>query len=58
MSSDNGTAQLFEAAQATGRRTLFIRDLTDGQSVDAIFRVRERSLRKKRNGATRLHLDR
>jgi len=56
MSTENGTAQLFEAAQATGRRTLFIRDLTDGQSVDAIFRVRERSLRKKRNGEDFLRL--
>src|SRR3954454_5113221 len=56
MSTDNGTAQLFEAAQSSGRRTLFIRDLTDGQSVDAIFRVRERSLRKKRNGEDFLRL--
>jgi 3'-5' exoribonuclease len=54
--SDNGTAQLFEAPAANGRRTLFIRDLTDGQSVDAIFRVRERSLRTKRNGEDFLRL--
>src|SRR4249920_1270871 len=56
MSTENGTAQLFEAPPASGRRTLFIRDLTDGQSVDAIFRVRERSLRKKRNGEDFLKL--
>src|SRR5215212_746196 len=54
--SDNGTTQLFEAPQATGRRTLFIRDLADGQSVDAVFRVRERSLRQKRNGDAYLRL--
>src|SRR3954463_16356459 len=54
--TDNGTTPLFAAPATNGRRALFIRDLTDGQSVDAIFRVRERSLRKKRNGEDYLKL--
>ena len=29
---------------------LFIRDLEDGQAVDAVFAVRERTRREKRNG--------
>jgi 3'-5' exoribonuclease len=35
---------------------LFVRDLEDGQSVDCVFLVRERSLRKKRNGEDFLRL--
>jgi 3'-5' exoribonuclease len=50
MTTDTHTSHLFEAPAAGGRRVLFIRDLADGQAVDAIFMVRERSLRKKRNG--------
>src|SRR4051794_25759976 len=56
MSTQNGTTQLFEAPETPGRRALFIRDLTDGQAVDAVFRIRERSLRKKRNGDSYLRL--
>jgi 3'-5' exoribonuclease len=35
---------------------LFVRDLEDGQAVDCVFLVRERSLRKKRNGEDFLRL--
>jgi 3'-5' exoribonuclease len=33
-----------------------VRDLSDGQAVDEVFRVRERTLRKKRNGEAYLRL--
>jgi 3'-5' exoribonuclease len=42
--------------QPPAARKEFIRDLTDGQAVDGIFRVRERSLRKKRSGDDYLRL--
>jgi 3'-5' exoribonuclease len=50
--SENGNGRLFEAgsAPAPGARTTFIRDLTDGESVDAVFIVSARSLRQKKNG--------
>jgi 3'-5' exoribonuclease len=35
---------------------VFVRDLSDGQAVDSVFLVKERSLRKKRNGDTYLRL--
>jgi 3'-5' exoribonuclease len=35
---------------------VFVRDLCDGQAVDAVFLVKERSLRKKRNGDDYLRL--
>jgi 3'-5' exoribonuclease len=35
---------------------LFVRDLSDGQAIDTIFLVRERSLRKRRNGDDYLRL--
>jgi 3'-5' exoribonuclease len=37
-------------------RKLFIRDLADGQAVESVFMVRERILRKKRNGENFLRL--
>jgi 3'-5' exoribonuclease len=56
MSADLNTSHLFEAPAGGNRRELFIRDLSDGQAVDAIFRVRERSVRNKRNGDAYLKL--
>jgi 3'-5' exoribonuclease len=35
---------------------VFVRDLRDGQAVDSVFLVKERSLRKKRNGDAYLRL--
>jgi 3'-5' exoribonuclease len=37
-------------------RRLFVRDLEDGQAVDCVFLVRDRSLRKKKNGEDFLRL--
>ena len=37
---------------------VFVRDLRDGQAVDAVFLVKERSLRKKRNGDDLSHSER
>jgi 3'-5' exoribonuclease len=50
--SENGNGRLFEAgsAPAPSARTVFIRDLTDGESVAAAFLVSARSLRQKKNG--------
>jgi 3'-5' exoribonuclease len=50
--SENGNGRLFEAgsAPAPSARTTFIRDLTDGDSVEAVFIVSARSLRQKKNG--------
>jgi 3'-5' exoribonuclease len=48
----HGNGRLFEAASApapSSRRT-FIRNLTDGESVEAVFLVSDRSLRQKKNG--------
>ena len=49
--SDSGSATLFEAGPTPvpAART-FIRDLTDGQSVEATFLVSARSLRQRKNG--------
>ena len=41
---------------ARRQRRCFIRDLTDGQAVETIFLVRERSLAQKRNGEDFLRL--
>jgi 3'-5' exoribonuclease len=48
----SGNGRLFEAgvSPAPSARTIFIRDLTDGQSVEAVFLVSARSLRQKKNG--------
>jgi 3'-5' exoribonuclease len=54
--SDPRNNHLFEATPPATSRVLFIRDLTDGQAVDAIFMVRERSLREKKNGDHYLRL--
>ena len=50
--SDNGNGRLFEAGAqpAPELRTTFIRDLNDGDSVEGIFLVGERSVRQKKNG--------
>jgi 3'-5' exoribonuclease len=50
--SENGNSRLFEAGAtpAPSARTTFIRDLTDGESVNAVFLVSARSLRQKKNG--------
>jgi 3'-5' exoribonuclease len=56
MTTEERTTHLFEAAGPAAGRELFIRDLSDGQAVDAVFRVRERSMRKKRNGEDYLRL--
>ena len=50
--------QLFEANGRSPERVskLFVRDLSDGQTVDSVFLVRERTLRKKRNGEDFLRL--
>src|SRR6478609_2178931 len=50
--SENGNGRLFEAgsAPAPSGRTTFIRDLSDGESVAAVFLVSARSLRQKKNG--------
>ncbi len=50
--SENGNSRLFGAggSPAPGTRTTFIRDLTDGASVEAVFLVSARSLRQKKNG--------
>jgi 3'-5' exoribonuclease len=50
--SENGNSRLFEAGGSTASqaRTTFIRDLTDGESVEAVFLVSARSLRQKKNG--------
>jgi 3'-5' exoribonuclease len=47
--------------QANGRHQhpsakLFVRDLTDGQTLESVFLIRERSLRKRRNGEDYLRL--
>jgi 3'-5' exoribonuclease len=49
---------LFDATTAPVASSVrrFVRDLEDGQAVDCIFLVRERSLRKKRNGEEYLRL--
>jgi 3'-5' exoribonuclease len=47
--------EVSERASAPPRRH-FVRDLEDGQPVDCVFLVRERSLRKKRNGDDFLRL--
>ena len=43
----NGNGRLFEAgaSPAPSARTVFIRDLTDGQAVQAVFLVSARSVR-------------
>ena len=50
--SENGNGRLFEAgaSSAPSSRTIFIRDLTDGESVQAVFLVSARSVRQKKNG--------
>jgi 3'-5' exoribonuclease len=50
--TENGNGRLFEAGSALGpsARTTFIRDLTDGQSVAAVFIVSARSVRQRKNG--------
>ena len=49
---------LFEANGRSPERVskLFVRDLSDGQTVDSVFLVRERTLRKKKNGEDFLRL--
>jgi 3'-5' exoribonuclease len=49
---DNGNGRLFEAGTkpAANARTTFIRDLADGQAVEAVFLVSARSLHQKKNG--------
>ncbi len=46
---DNSLFDANGSAESAARK-IFVRDLADGQSVDSIFLVRERSLRKKKNG--------
>ncbi len=50
--SENGNGRLFEAgaSPAPSSRTVYIRDLTDGTSVQAVFLVSARSIRQKKNG--------
>jgi len=50
--SENGNGRLFEAGAmpAPSTRTIYIRDLSDGDSVEAVFLVSARSLRQKKNG--------
>jgi 3'-5' exoribonuclease len=49
--SESGNGRLFEAGGTASRvRTTFIRELTDGESVEAVFLVSARSLRQKKNG--------
>jgi 3'-5' exoribonuclease len=47
-----GNGRLFEAGAmpAPSTRTIYIRDLTDGDAVEAVFLVSTRSLRQKKNG--------
>jgi 3'-5' exoribonuclease len=49
---------LFQASENGGSAAprVFVRDLCDGQAVDAVFLVKDRSLRKKRNGDHYLRL--
>jgi 3'-5' exoribonuclease len=48
---------LFQAnGNGGGPPRVFVRDLRDGQAVDAVFLVKERSMRKKRNGDDYLKL--
>ena len=48
--------RLFEAGGLPAPKTLFVRDLQDGQAVDTILLVKERSLARKRNGEDYLRL--
>ena len=53
--AENGNHRLFEASappeQSEQRpRSIFIRDLTDGQAVEGVFLVSARSLRQRKNG--------
>src|SRR5919108_1385431 len=50
--TENPNGRLFEAGSepAPSARATFIRDLSDGDSVSAVFLVSARSLRQKRNG--------
>jgi 3'-5' exoribonuclease len=56
--NENGNGRLFDAGSATPgvARTLFIRDLEDGQPVESVFLVNQRSLHKKKNGEDFLRL--
>jgi 3'-5' exoribonuclease len=54
---DNGHTSLFEADNNGARvRTVFVRDLEDGQPVESVFLVNQRSLHKKKNGEDFLRL--
>jgi 3'-5' exoribonuclease len=55
--SSSAENSLFEPnGSATRAERLFVRDLQDGQAVDCVFLVRDRSLRKKKNGEDFLRL--
>jgi 3'-5' exoribonuclease len=53
--AENGNHRLFEASAPPAPseqrpRSIFIRDLTDGQAVEGVFLVSARSMRQKKNG--------
>ena len=50
--AENGNHRLFEASAPPEQRprSIFIRDLTDGQAVEGVFLVSARSLRLRKNG--------
>jgi 3'-5' exoribonuclease len=56
--SEIRNTRLFEAGSETSpaARVLFIRDLDDGQNVESVFLVNQRSLHKKKNGEDFLRL--
>ena len=55
--TDANHTRLFDAAaHSLTARTVFVSDLQDGQAVDEVFVVRDRTLRKKRNGEDFLKL--
>ena len=59
--SENGNGRLFDASAspaspAPTSRTVFIRDLTDGQAVEGVFLVSDRALRSRRTGEHYLKL--
>jgi 3'-5' exoribonuclease len=48
--------RLFEAGVPPAPKSVFVRDLADGQAVDTVLLVKERSLARKRNGEDYLRL--
>jgi 3'-5' exoribonuclease len=54
--SETSENRLFEAGEPPAPKSVFVRDLSDGQAVDTVLLVKERSLARKRNGEDYLRL--